>query len=160
MLALKKRKEKEEPSLFSPAPGEENLTTRYRDGNGSLLSLFGGGSRERGRESKSKFRRKLRRARGVEIDRGGNYGFFSSNPVSPLALSGILRVNIGPERDNNRIRKGHGWKLESDARIRQQGPLYLGSPQLDRVADDYKTNKRRKTELVNLWLGIMVPGYS
>lgn len=80
--------------------------------------------------------------------------------VSPLALSGILRVNIGPERDNNRIRKGHGWKLESDARIRQQGPLYLGPPQLDRVADDYKTNKRRKTELVNLWLGIMVPGYS
>lgn len=48
--------------------------------------------------------------RGVEIDRGGNYGFFSSN----LALLGILRVNIGPERDNNRIRKGHkvgNWKV-------------------------------------------------
>lgn len=48
--------------------------------------------------------------RGVEIDRGGNYGFFSSN----LALPGILRVNIGPERGNNRIRKGHkvgNWKV-------------------------------------------------
>lgn len=96
-----------------------------------LSFLEEGRQREREREtkSKSKFRRKLRRARGVEIDRGGNYGFFSSDlAVSPLALSGILRVNIGPERDNNRIRKGHGWKFESDGRIREQGPPLPGAP--------------------------------
>ena len=82
-------------------------------GNESLLSLFGGGT-ERERVEVEIW---TKITRGVEIDRGGNYGFFSSN----LALPGILRVNIGPERDDNRIRKGHGWKLESDARIR--GPF-------------------------------------
>lgn len=75
-------------------------------GNESLLSLFGGGT-ERERVEVEIW---TKITRGVEIDRGGNYGFFSSN----LALPGILRVNIGPERDNNRIRKGHkvgNWKV-------------------------------------------------